>query len=240
MFERVLSHELLMDAMLRQAGADARKAMRNRQGAAWYEARTACLGCTETRRCQEWLATADPLAPPPEFCRGARIFHQSPRASPTGHDDAPALAISTPTHAATIHRRKPMSAQSNAETLLGRVRAWWRATNELRSLDSHEVDRIAQDLGMTADDLRDLTARGPDAAHELTERMRALGITPDDVERSAQGAMRDLERTCACCNDKGVCDQDLADNPGDPRWQRYCPNATTLTSVAEAKSKSTA
>ena len=70
---------------------------------------------------------------------------------------------------------------------------------------------------MTADDLRDLAARGPDAAHLLYERMRALGITADDVERTAQGLMRDLERTCACCNDKGTCGRDLANRPGRPQ-----------------------
>lgn len=236
MFERVLSHERLMDAMLRHAGTEAVEAMRHRQGAAWQEARTACLGCCETLSCQEWLATADPLAPPPEFCRGARFFRRSACAAPAAHDEAPALAIPVPTHKAINHRRNSMSAQTDAETLLGRVRAWWRATNELRTLDSQEVERIACDLGMTAADLRDLAARGPDAAHELYERMRVLGITPDDVERSALGAMRDLERTCSCCGDKDVCQQDLADRPADARWQRYCPNASTLTSITGAKS----
>jgi|SRR3990172_9319914 len=130
-----------------------------------------------------------------------------------------------------------MSAQTNVEAFLGRVRDWWRSSSELGALDSGEVDRIARDLGMTADDLRDLAARGPDAAHLLYDRMRALGITAEDVERNAQGLMRDLERTCTCCEDKGICGRDLANSPDDPKWQNYCPNAFSLTSLAQLKGR---
>jgi hypothetical protein len=74
MLERVLSHARLIDAMLLHAGPEAGKAVRVRDGTAWYEARTECLGCSDARRCQAWLEAAHPLAPPPEFCRSARLF----------------------------------------------------------------------------------------------------------------------------------------------------------------------
>ena len=32
--------------------------------------------------------------------------------------------------------------------------------------------------------------------------------------------MRDMERTCACCDEKGVCEKDLAARPDDPAWGR--------------------
>jgi hypothetical protein len=130
-----------------------------------------------------------------------------------------------------------MSARTAVENLLGRVHDWWRTSGELGSLDRHELDRIAHDLGMTSDDLQDLAARGPDAAHLLYERMRVLGLSKDDVERAAQGLMRDLERTCSCCAVKGECEQDLASRPGDPEWQRYCPNAVSLESLAKLKGR---
>jgi hypothetical protein len=130
-----------------------------------------------------------------------------------------------------------MSAHTAVETLLGRIRDWWHMNHELGTVDRHELDHIAQDLGMTGSELRDLAARGPDAAHLLYERMRALGISKEDVERAALGLMRDLERTCACCNDKGVCEQDLAKRPGDPKWQRYCPNAISLQSLTQLKDR---
>jgi hypothetical protein len=74
MFERVLSHARLFDAMLQHAGVQPGEAVRAGRGTAWQQARTLCLGCPDARRCQDWLATADAQAPPPDFCRSARFF----------------------------------------------------------------------------------------------------------------------------------------------------------------------
>jgi hypothetical protein len=67
--------------------------------------------------------------------------------------------------------------------------------------------------------------------------MQALGIARADIERLAQGLMRDLERTCACCNDKGACKQDLAKRPDDPAWNDYCPNTISLESIKKTKGR---
>jgi len=120
-------------------------------------------------------------------------------------------------------------------TLLARLRDWWRTQEELSLLDSREIGRVAEDLRLSRDALKDLVARGPDAANLLYERMRTLGISREDVARAAHGIMRDLERTCACCNEKGVCEKDLAKHPDDPVWKSYCPNAVTLESLAKLK-----
>lgn len=130
-----------------------------------------------------------------------------------------------------------MSTHTAVEALLTRVRDWWRTHNELAGMDKQELGRIAGELGMTGDDLRELVARGPDAAHLLYERMRALGVSRSDVERSAHGLMRDLEKTCACCNEKGVCQKDLARRPDDPAWKDYCPNAISLEALTKLKSQ---
>jgi hypothetical protein len=50
--------------------------------------------------------------------------------------------------------------------------------------------------------------------------------------------MQDLEKTCALCNEKGVCQKDLTSRPGDPRWRSYCPNAITLDSLKRLTSDS--
>jgi hypothetical protein len=133
-----------------------------------------------------------------------------------------------------------MSTQSAVETLLARVRDWWRAQNELAGINPGELDRVAADLGMSARALKGLVARGPDAANLLYERMHALGISKADVDHAAQGVMRDLQKTCACCNEKGVCEKDLAKHPDDPVWKTYCPNAVTLESLAKLKRHSPA
>ncbi|HEY5829065.1 MAG: hypothetical protein ACAH24_12495 [Hyphomicrobiaceae bacterium] len=124
-----------------------------------------------------------------------------------------------------------------ADRFLARLRDWWQARDELGGLDRHELERLAGEFGMSARDLEDLAAHGPGAADLLYERMHALGITRDDAERLARGLMRDLERTCSCCADKGVCRKDLAAHPEDPAWKTYCPNAISLESVQATKGR---
>jgi hypothetical protein len=124
-----------------------------------------------------------------------------------------------------------------ADRFLVRWRDWWRARDELRNLDRQELQRIARDFGMSARDLEDLAARGPDAAELLYERMHALGIARADAERIAWGLIRDLEKTCSGCCDKRMCRKDLAEHPQDPAWKAYCPNAVALEAIANAKGR---
>lgn len=124
-----------------------------------------------------------------------------------------------------------------ADHFLNRLHEWWHRHGELRNVDRGELERIAGEFGMTARDLECLAARGPHAADLLHERMQALGIARADVERLAQGLMRDLERTCACCNDKRACKQDLSERPDDPAWKDYCPNAISLESIKGTKGR---
>jgi hypothetical protein len=115
------------------------------------------------------------------------------------------------------------------------LRAWWRRRSELDAVRPEELERLAQDVGITAQELRELVARGPHASDLLYERMRALGLCKQDVERVALGLMRHLVRTCALCNEKGVCQRDLAERPDDRAWEGYCPNAVGLTCAMVAK-----
>jgi hypothetical protein len=121
-----------------------------------------------------------------------------------------------------------MSAYSSAEALLTYLRERWKARGELTHLGPSELARIAGDLGMTSADLQMLAGRGSDAANLLYERMRLLGLTRDDADRAAHGLMRDLERTCALCNERGVCEKDISTRPDDAGWKDYCPNAIEL------------
>ena len=130
-----------------------------------------------------------------------------------------------------------MSTHTAVETLLARVRDWWRAQNELAGINPDELARVAGDLGMSTGVLKGLVARGPDAANLLYERMHALGISKADVDHAAQGVMRDLQKTCACCNEKGICEKDLEERPDDPVWKNYCPNAVTLESLTKLKAQ---
>jgi hypothetical protein len=105
----------------------------------------------------------------------------------------------------------------------------------LAGIDQNELGRFAGELGMASKDLEELVARGPDAANLLYQRMQALGLSRANVEPAAHGLMRDLERTCACCHEKGSCEKDLHKQPQDCGWKSYCPNAITLESLTRLK-----
>jgi hypothetical protein len=124
-----------------------------------------------------------------------------------------------------------MLALTSVEAFLAGLRDRWLARNELANIDPNEGNRIATDLGITAKDLETLVERGPDAANLLFRRMHALGLSAEDVESVARGLMRDLEKTCACCNEKGICEKDLSRRPEDPKWKGYCPNAGDLSDL---------
>jgi len=131
-----------------------------------------------------------------------------------------------------------MTTRNHIGALLNRVRDWWRRQEGLNALDDEAVGLVAADLGISANAIRDLVARGPKDANLLYERMRALGISKADVDHAANGVMRDLQRTCSCCNEKGVCDWDLAQRPDDPVWKGYCPNADALDFIRRLSARS--
>jgi hypothetical protein len=121
--------------------------------------------------------------------------------------------------------------------LLDRLSHWFSDRNELSALPKAEVERMAQDLGMSASELRDVSARGPHAADLLRVRMAALGLTEADIDRLAFGLIRDLERDCACCASKAECREDLAKHAESPGWMAYCANAQTLDAAASMKGR---
>jgi hypothetical protein len=129
-----------------------------------------------------------------------------------------------------------MPNRASVDDLLAHLRRWWQDPDGLAGLDDREARHIARDLGLTPADLRDFVARGPHAADLLLERLAALGLDRADIEAAAPGLMGDLQKTCAHCRDKGVCESELVYRPGENGWQRYCPNASTLEALARAKS----
>lgn len=126
---------------------------------------------------------------------------------------------------------------ANLQRLVERLRDRWRQRGELAAMDGSELERLAAELGMTSRDIHHLVGLGPDAAALLYCRLAALGITRADVERVAPGLARDLERTCACCNHKHTCENDLDSRPNATDWQDYCPNATALESAKRCRGR---
>lgn len=103
-----------------------------------------------------------------------------------------------------------------------------REMNELRELNSAEFDRIASELSVSPDDLNQLVRKGPHAADELPQMLKALGIDQEALARTQPLVLRDMERVCALCQQKGECIRDFAAGTAAEHYQEYCPNAPTI------------
>jgi hypothetical protein len=91
-----------------------------------------------------------------------------------------------------------------------------------------EVQVIAHDLGMTSDDLRTMTRKGPDGARLLYRMLAALGADPTKLAKDDPMVMRDLQRLCVSCDYKRQCAHDLGEGRSAQNYRDYCPNAYTL------------
>jgi hypothetical protein len=128
-----------------------------------------------------------------------------------------------------------MTAQSKPyplfDTLVTTFNDWLkhrREMNELRQLNSSEFDRIAGELRVSPDDLNELVRQGPHAADELPRMLKALGIDEDMLARTQPLVLRDMERVCALCHQKGECIRDFAAGTAAEHYEEYCPNAPTI------------
>lgn len=106
---------------------------------------------------------------------------------------------------------------------------WGRHSDLLAQLPEHELELIAHDIGVSMSELERLT-RSRNDGHLLYQRLASLKL--DGATLKEQGYLRDLERTCALCDSQGMCQHDLNERPDNDDWERYCPNATVLKSIA--------
>lgn len=122
--------------------------------------------------------------------------------------------------------------------VIGPFADWWRRQAEVRrnqtdieGFGPEELSRVAQDVGLSASDLRSLAAHCTDAAELLERRLEALGLSADELAHTSPAELRDMERLCTTCRSKGRCAHDLVADPDNPVWQGYCPNKDTLASL---------
>jgi uncharacterized protein YjiS (DUF1127 family) len=120
-----------------------------------------------------------------------------------------------------------------------RLAHWWRSWNgrrrtmaDLGRCGPAEMERIARDVGVSGADLSILAGKWPDASDLLYRRMNEIKLDRKEITQADPQVMRDLQRVCTVCGSKRRCEHELANNPSDPVWQKYCPNATTLSALA--------
>jgi hypothetical protein len=100
-----------------------------------------------------------------------------------------------------------------------------------------EVMRIAKDLGVPASELRGLAAKGPGAAAMLEKMLIALRVDPQALAKTNPAVMRDLQRLCVVCSQKGRCEHELAKGTAAKHFHEFCPNAFTLDALFKQKER---
>jgi len=132
--------------------------------------------------------------------------------------------------------------------VLGTIARWWRRRRRARSTVAEfeswgraDFERMAQDIGVSASDLRLLLSCGPDEADLLQRRMAILQLDSGELARAEPATLRDLQKLCAMCRSRRRCARDLArecDDPAWRNWQDYCPNAATLNMLSTLQIRS--
>ena len=109
--------------------------------------------------------------------------------------------------------------------------------HRLDGCDQNEIARIARDVGLSSNELREMAEHGPDAAKLMLERMAVLHLDAAALAKSEPSTMRDMQRLCSICASKKRCQLDLILIPNDPAWRHYCPNVGTLDAVQSEVAK---
>jgi hypothetical protein len=67
----------------------------------------------------------------------------------------------------------------------------------------------------------------------------ALAVDPEALAKSNPAVMRDLQRLCVACSQKGRCQHELAEGTAAEHFREFCPNAFTLDALFGRTASST-
>jgi len=107
-----------------------------------------------------------------------------------------------------------------------------RALNELAACPPGELGRIASDVGLCAEDLRQLCRSDFGPSELLPQRLQLLGIDTENVRHTEPSTYRDLARLCASRRASTRCARDLASGDVHAGMNAYCLNGSTLDALA--------
>jgi hypothetical protein len=107
--------------------------------------------------------------------------------------------------------------------------------DELGECSQEDVMRIAKDLGVPVGDLFGLAAKGARSADVLQKMLLALSVDPQALVKNDPAVMRDLQRLCIVCGQKGRCQHELAQGTAAEHFREFCPNAYTLDALFKDK-----
>jgi hypothetical protein len=125
--------------------------------------------------------------------------------------------------------------RSRVARLLADVKTYFSRAGsgrEWQALDAAEQRRMAQDLGLSCGDLGMLIA-GSGGTAELDELLRRMNL---QLAAGMRGALPDLQRVCALCQNRSDCREWLsipAEMRDDAALPYFCPNREELEVLRE-------
>ncbi len=120
---------------------------------------------------------------------------------------------------------------------VSKYRALAGARDELGQCSPEDVRQIAKDLGISVGELCTMSAKNPHAADLLVRMLTALSVDPEALAKSDPATMRDLQRLCMSCGQKGRCAHELAGGTAAEHFQSFCPNAFTIDALLKSKDR---
>ena len=96
-------------------------------------------------------------------------------------------------------------------------------------VDGHELRRMHADAGMPGGAP---TRTNPNSDRDATRMAAHFGADLDAAPPNWLGAVRDVERTCACCTTVERCHRWFAEQAGNDSPRLFCPNAETFDLLA--------
>jgi hypothetical protein len=112
---------------------------------------------------------------------------------------------------------------------------WWkrflnqrRSMAELAACPPGQVQRIAQDLGLSESDLSFLACSHPGPTELMPKRLEELGLDAAFLKYAQTATYRDMERVCGTCKAWRRCARDLAKGDVQVGMRSYCLNALTI------------
>ena len=94
-----------------------------------------------------------------------------------------------------------------------------RANREFEHCSQEDVMQIAKDLRLDT----------------LQKMLVALSVDPKVLAESDPALMRDLQRLCIVCGQKGRCQHELARGTAAEHFHEFCPNAYSLDALFDKK-----
>jgi uncharacterized protein YjiS (DUF1127 family) len=124
---------------------------------------------------------------------------------------------------------KPKPTTPVTDAVADVVREWEEITASPRELEAfgRAMANMVKDLGLSPAEVRALATKGSNAK-ELPCLLDALRISIRALAEQEPMLLNDLRRTCAICEHKRECDDDIAAGTLVPAYQNYCLNVQTL------------